>query len=635
MEHPLQPICANWLSKIRKAHEYKDNVFGKFAREASNFFDGPGDYAYSGSKDSIGLSVEDGSDFQKPSFCMSVNKVAEMVQLFGPVLYHKNPNRVVTPREDTALAPEEVGVDNQSAYFLWNLTNQLAAGNTGVQRVRAKLLEAYLNYTPNELGLLDHARMSIDEAIIKGMGVLWTEVETMPDGTKVVGSFHDSVDNLVVDPDADTFEKCWWVAHRCTEPVWKVEKDYGLEPGSLRGNLESWNSAHESDPDRSKQYWRQQGCTSDLVTYWKVYSRMGMGSRMSGVGGSPTSRGVMESMNQVLERYGDHCFLALVENLPYPLNLPPAVLQSAGDDEVARRVAWPIPFWADKCWPFTEVSFHRAPRQSWPISHLKPAMGELKFINWAYSFLASKIRTTCRDFVAILKSSNEEIKSALQHGPDLTIIELDEMNSKISEAVQFLQHPPMNKDIFSIIEAVMEQFERRVGLTDLAFGESARQFRSASEAEIKQGNLRIRPDDMASRVEEAMSEVAKKEAIAARFAIGPRDVLPVLGAQAAFYWGRYVQAGSFAEIVHQLDYRIEAGSTRKPNRERFAQNMTQAIQTLFQPLMQFAFQTGQTDPLNKLVNDWAKSIDLDASGYLFTVPPPPPPAPEQAAQPQE
>jgi hypothetical protein len=50
------------------------------------------------------------------------------------------------------------------------------------------------------------------------------------------------------------------------------------------------------------------------------------------------------------------------------------------------------------------IYFHDVPNDPWPMSHLAPGMGELKFLNWAYSFIAGKIRIECRDFIAILKS---------------------------------------------------------------------------------------------------------------------------------------------------------------------------------------------------------------------------------------
>jgi hypothetical protein len=52
--------------------------------------------------------------------------------------------------------------------------------------------------------------------------------------------------------------------------------------------------------------------------------------------------------------------------------------------------------------------------------------------------------------------------------------------------------------------------------------------------------------------------------------------------------------------------------------------MTQAMQNLFPTLWTYATLVGDVNPVNRLITDWAKSIDLDPSGYLMQ---PPPPAP--------
>ncbi|MCF1193507.1 hypothetical protein LRR18_18100, partial [Mangrovimonas sp. AS39] len=92
------------------------------------------------------------------------------------------------------------------------------------------------------------------------------------------------------------------------------------------------------------------------------------------------------------------------------------------------------------------------------MSHLSPAMGELKFLNWVYSFIAGKIRITCRDFVAIKASAGEEIKTAVTSGSDYELIEINSSHGTIDEVVKFLQHPQFNGDIWRVIEYVAEQF---------------------------------------------------------------------------------------------------------------------------------------------------------------------------------
>lgn len=621
MDHPLKSVCAGWVSKIRNAHTAKKKAFQDDADEAMRFFNGPYDWLYTqGSKSNPVGMFSDDEDWPQPGLRMQSNRVAEMVQLFGPSLYHKNPYRMVSPREYPQIPPEFFGdPGNPMVAQIYQTVQGTADEALAKDKARSALLEAYLNFTPYELNLKDHARCAIDEAIIKGLGTTWTEVYTVPEsGWKMSGSFYDTVDNYLQDPDADCREDCQYIVRRCCHPVWMVERDYKLRPGLIKGNLTSVNQSSNRNPQAST-YWRQKGETSDLLVYWKVYSKMGMGGRLSGV---------PPNLRPLLDAYGDYCFLAIAEDVPFPLNLPPDVLESASDEEIIDRVKWPTPYWKDGTWPCTFFEFHPVPNQAWPMSHVKPGMGELKFLNWAYSFLASKMRVTSRDFIAVMKGMSEDFKKSITHGPDLTLLEVgitDAPNRDIKSVVQFLQHPEMKDDLIKVISMVGEQFEKRVGLTELMYGGTTHQYRSASEAEVKNDQLKIRPDDMATRVEEAMTEVAKKEAICARTHLSAQDVLPVLGPAGAYFWNTLILQGSPDDITRQLQYRIEAGSTRKPNKETQAANLTTAMQNLFTPLYQYAQASGNVGPINNLISDWGKSNGLEVKGYLLQPPPPPPP----------
>ena len=149
--------------------------------------------------------------------------------------------------------------------------------------------------------------------------------------------------------------------------------------------------------------------------------------------------------------------------------------------------------------------------------------------------------------------------------------------------------------------------------------------RSAQEADLKGSQLQIRPDDMAQKTEDFMSAVARKEALAVRWHLQPQDVQPLLGQVGAMMWGQYIVGGDPYAMVHQLEYRIEAGSTKKPNRQRDQQNAKDAMQSLFAPLFQYAGTTGNVGPVNALISFWAKTIDLDAHQFLLAPPPPPMP----------
>jgi len=626
-DHPFAPVVSQWREKLRLASETKWKRFGEQAQQAMAFYNGPHDflYEYSGPRKHGSLTVDHDS-VPQPSFMMTVNKVAELVQLYGPVLYHKNPIRQVNARKAPALPIAMFGPpDDPMVQQAFLMANQQVEQLRSVDISRAEILQFYLNYTPNALGLKDHARAAIDEALIKGMGLLWTELHR-PKGLDIslAGTFYDTVDNLVIDPDAESLREAKWIARRCIHPVWQVERDYGLPSGTIRGNLESLNRYAESLTEEDGEHLRRGGRTADLLVYWKIYSKMGLGGRLSGV---------PKSVREPLEQFGDFTYLVITDELPYPLNVPPEISESGDISRVTQAVQWPTPFWADDTWPFTSVAFHAQPRSPWPISHIAPAMGELQFLDWAYSFVASKIRISCRDFLAIQKSASEELKNIILTGRDYTLVEIEKHHGTISEVVQFLQHPQFNGSIWDVVQAIERNFEKRTGLSELVYGQSARQLRSASEAELKGENLKVRPDDMSARVEEAMTEVARKEALAARWHLTSKDVLPVMGPAGAQMWQQLLEASDPAEILYQLEYRIEAGSARKPNKDRDANNMQQAMQILFQPLFQYGMQTGNVDPVNRLLSDWSKSIDLDAEGYNLQ-PPPPPPPPEAMLPPE-
>lgn len=627
LEHPLRPLVHDWLKKIELGLQLKKSQFQDDANEAMRFFHGPYDFMYekkyAASSPGFRMSSdqEQSADFPAPTFMMTANKVAEMVQIFGPVLYHQNPDRKVNPRKPPDMP---MGLVTNPADPFDMMTQQMlqqqAVERQGQDAARARLIETYLNYTPNELGLKDDARQAIDETLIKGMGVLWTELFQPPGSPyRLAGSFWDSTDNLVIDPDAEQLKDAKWVARRCIHPVWETERKYGYPPGTLRANVESYaaQAGYFGDPDAD--FLRKQGRSNDLIIYWKIWSKMGVGAKL---------QGAPPYLVNTLDQFGDYCYLVLAENIPYPLNVPPDLIASPGaTQQLQQRIQWPTPFYltggADGGWPFTPFVFHRVPRRCWPMSHLKPAMGELKFLNWCYSFLASKVRVNSRDFLAMLKSAGDEMKDAILHGRDYTLIELSATHPKsINEIIQFLQHPAMNGDIFKVIEIIEHNFELRTGLTELAYGESGRQMRSAQEANLKHEQLSVRPDDMATRVEESMTEVGRKEALLARWHLTAGDVKPVLGPLGAYYWQQTVTTMDLYDLAHELEYRIEAGSTRKPNRQRDADNANQAMQTLFQPLFQYGMQAANFGPVNALTSFWCKTLGMEPQPFMLTAPPP-------------
>lgn len=648
---PLKPISAAWIKKIAAARRAK-SAFDSDAREAMHFFDGGPKWFFENAG-GRGVSLMS-RPVPAPAFRLTVNRVWEVVKLIGAVIYNRNPVRTVTPRKFPVIPPEMVGVDPQ-AYQVDPMTGQpmpdprvmqfieaseAIAMADETKRIVAELMETYLNWTPIENNLISHGRQVVDESLIKGGGVLWTEAvsqQNVPpaDPTLVIGSFYDSVDNLLLDPDAQVIEEITWCAKKCVLPIDQVCRMFGLQREDLKANLESYDSTARHDETQTaatngtRHAKKRTGKTNDLVTFYKVWSKCGFGDRLKDA--KKSDRGVFDPL-------GDNCYLVVCEGVDYPLNVPPQVMDEELDEDglpqtLRIRTAWPIPLWADNGgWPFEMFAPHRKPNSLWPVSHIRPGIGELRFLNWGMSFLMTRIATSCETIIGVSKAADADIKDQLLAPSEngFKLLEISEsIGRSVNDIVSVFAVPGVTRDMWDILAAVAEQFDKRVGLTELVYGSTRNQMRSASEAQVKQDNMSIRPDDMAQNFEDFMSRVARKEAMAARWLLRPQDVAPILGPLGAEAWAMHVtpkDGTDFSSITREFSYTIASGSARKLNKQAQQDRMAMAFQTLG-PLLQPLMAAGIVQPLNALITEWAKANDLDASPFLIPPPPPPPPMP--------
>lgn len=635
--NPLRQLVRTWTKKFEAAIKYK-KPFADDAKEAAMFFDSDHNFMW---KDSYSRGEKGfNSSIAAPSFRMQVNRTFELVDIYGSVIYHRNPVRTVTLSKQPDLPPQAYGLPDDPM-MMTPEDQQLmqmaqADADSRVSREAARiLLESYLNFIPNELDLKRQARKFVREALLKGMGVMWTELVTL-EGTagepiRMVGSFYDSVDNLLIDPDYDNMDDMQWCARRCIRPLEEVAEQYGIPESDLEKHLDAATEIKADNEPRSSK--RKSGQTQRLVTYYKVWSKCGLGDRFKDA--PKESRGVFDAV-------GKFCYLVICEGVDYPLNLPPTLMQEEVDPEVGlpssitARTAWPVPYYLDPGgWPFVALAFHPKPGYAWPISLIKPAIGELRLLNWGMSFLASRIATSCETMIAVQKAADQELKDQLLAPSEggFKVIELAEvLGRRIEDVISVFQFPQVTKDLWEILNATAEQFAQRTGLTELVMGYTRSQFRSAAEATIKQENVSVRPDNLANELEDSMSTLARREALAARWLLEPADVAPVLGPMGAVAWERHVAKREIDSLTRDFLFRVEAGSARKPNKASRVEQMTMAVQTLG-PILAPLAGGGVVEPFNALMSDWASSLDLDATPYLIPPPPPPPEAPPLPAPP--
>lgn len=633
------------------------------------------------SKSSSGSGfLSDDGEGHRPTFLMSVNRLFEAVAMFGPVLYHQNPTVAATPRRYPAISMESLYASSPEALQALSLVPQINEGiikdqglvqmlmqmqqqygsmvtrQQQMQIIRddhAKIFEHYGNWLQQEGDKKSQARLAINEMIITGLGLMEVYPDRPPGSTIVIPrSRYRCVKDLYVDPDAKYWRDVTWIALRTCAPANQVEAKFGLPPGALKSQYASKSAAAGKRASQQPKDGKGNaaGITHDLVEYWEVYSKNGAGQNLKSVKGKENTE-----TPQWLSELGDFVYLAVCSGCKYPLNMSPDVMNMAaqldeqaaiimeqiqameavgestegiempqtGVDLLVQQSSWSVPYWSDSYsdggWPICRLTIYDKPGQTWPISMCKSCIGELRFVNWCMSFLADGVAAGSKIYVAMMKEAASNIKEQILNstGP-FTTIELEKITGKsINELVQFLQAPTFNVDIWRMVAEVNEQIDKRLGLTELLYGLSSRQLRSAAEAQYRQQNINVRPDDMASRVEDWLSLIVTREIQCLRWTANYEDVLPVLGEMASHVFATQILTQDVEAVTREFSFRIEAGSARKPNKDTRIAQLNELSQVLLPAITPLAV-NGVVRPFNALIQELGLAMEMDANQFLLT-----------------
>lgn len=622
-KYPLAGLCDQWRELIQKAAKQGWEQFHQYAHECYQFFDGPPNFMWN---DEYAFNQVNGylnreGGIRLPTFKVSINKISDAVDLYGPSLMHRYPQVMVSPLYPTEVSPESMGLDLNDPYASMQFlqVSQERDRTIAVRDTTAKIAEDCLNWFQVAAHKKDHARLVITDSIVSGLGVGYTRLFTpRGSGMRMPMTEFISSERLIKDPDATTHREVLWIAIECIEPVNLVEDEYGLPPGTIKGKYQSSESnATKRGSQAAKN--NKRSCDSwDMCRYWKIFSKNGAGTRLK------TANKMPEEVRQLVESFGDFCFLAIAEDVPFPLNLPTETLMSGSLEEIQMAMAWPTPYHLDsgsgKDWPVTELYFKENPRCKWPPSIFKHLIGEIRFVNWCFSFLADKVASSATEYVGVLKSAAENIQEQLraQKGP-FAFIEIDSsMGRRLDELIQFLGKPAFDTTLWDMVSKVIDEIERGSGVTDLLYGQQPRQMRSAEEARVLSENSTIRPDDMAEKADEWYSVAAGKEWQTAVWHLSGNDIAPVVGPAAAAVFDQNIVTQPFESFARDYSYRVVADSARKPDRVTRKVALESFGQVAMPMLMQLA-QSGIMGPFNAFVEEWARSVKLN-DFEKFTVP---------------
>jgi hypothetical protein len=603
----LKPLVTAWLGRINQAEESR-TPWKKLGDECMHFYEATANFLWDASS-----QHKFWEGVTQPTFRVVIAKAFELVAQIGPTLFFRAPRRKVSPRRIDNLPPEMFGdVENDpQAQAVYQQYQMEMSAEMQADMSRAAMMETWLNYTPDQMpggGMEEHVERAIVEALIRGRGVLWPQPYQVPGSDRTLtGLFYDTVENLYIDPDAEKLEDARWFARRRIESYQKVEQKFNLPRNSLKGkttldSLWAASATAQARPSDVK--------AKDLVVYYEVYSKNGPGCDCTGLDWR-----VSEHLRDVA---GDYAYLAICPSCDYPLNLPAEMLTSGATDELVRdAMQWPIPFWAGNHLPFVPLDFYPSTRSVWPMPPLAPGIGELKFLNVMVSHLCNRIWMSSRDFIAVAKSAQKEVERIIREGQDLSILPVSDHHEDISKMIKFLDQPNVNVDAWHIIDRVAQMFDKRTGLTDLVYGLTDSQSRSAEDAATKRQAVSARPDHMARKVEKWMARASSMEAFCTRWFVEAKDVAPLIGNTAASLWSWLIDSQDVDLVVREMEYTVVAGSGRRRNHELELSNLNQALQFFFPEISKHADITTDVSALNALIQRWGDAAQIDLSDIIL------------------
>ena len=620
-----KPVVFGWLAKIEAAKRAKKH-WQEISDECSMFFSKSAAAMWDPS-----YEKKFWRGVKAPKFRISLNLAFEMVAVFGPNLLWDVPHRTVEPKRQLELPQDflQFAQQDQQLAMAMQMLMPMQQQSEASDKLVAHLVQLWLNYTPREQpkgGLVGQSELCVVDALVKGRGILWAKPYRMPQSQQTLtGSFRESPDNLLIDPDFKSIDDAKWIAVKRVDPHWALERRFQLPHDSLKGraSLESSWTYGETGADH-----RAQGQnTNDLVVWYELFSKTGVGARLSGM--------QLSIKQHVEEVIGDYAYLAIAPSVPFPLNCSSRDLQVGGsmgaglsDEEVRRKFEWPIPYWADDRWPIEVLDFYPDPDSAWPIAPLAPGLGELKFLNFLIPWAANRIYNSSRDFWAIAGPHVDHYTKYLQEGLDQTIIPTPLMVDDVRKVITVLQQPETRFDIWKIIELVSELFAKRVGLTEMAYGrnEDGTQNRTAEETLAKSRAVGVRPDHMRKKVVGWQSAISSLEAFCARWFVQGEDVEPLMGPMGRFLWERFVMSTDVQLVAREMTYTVSAASIRRPDRDRDIANFGQLTQIYSPVAQQYGFATGNYQPYNAILKKFGELHDMRMEELYIPPPPPPPPA---------
>jgi len=557
-------------------------------------------------------------------FQINVAKVFEFISIVAPTLMADYPLRYTTNYERLEIPPE---------FWQDQMMGQMYEQEEAKERVdsltRNNLMQYYLNYAQREQpggGLLEDSHAAIVDACLTGRGILRVDPYEPSGGTGVLtGAFRVDSTKFFIDPNCvrSNLTDAKWIAIEHSTPHWELEKRFGWPADSLKKYAtKATKGTAFTNTNTAKS--PAEGNTMDMVTWYECYSKMGVGTRFKDCK-MPTWHEAFESS------VGDYAYACFNPTMPELLNVRGDFIEQADIEQVKNAFDWPVHYYDDGRWPVALLDFWIRTDCPYPIAPVAMGLPELICINAFISKLADRAYQDSLTKAAVVQELAEDAVQKLLSYQD-EVIALNPMNeNNVNKLVSYLQRPPVSTDVFQVLEYLMNEFNKRVGLTELMYGlnPGGKVSRTAADATLKGEAVNTRPEFMRSRVGAWQTEVANMDRICAAEHVSGETLIPLLGRTGAQLWTQLITQADPIVYMREMRCRIEASSIKRPNKEKEIQN-TQQLASILLPVGQwYAQMTQNTEPINSVIAAMCKSLDQDDEGWLLPQIPPPQPDPRQ------
>lgn len=603
----LSALVELWNKQADQAYDAKEKQFGKTAKQVWGFLG----KSYRQLYQSAGEDSEDkpflGQRGQR--YKPRINKTRQYINVYLPFLLTSVPNRIATPRRPAL--PKQIGA--WLAATAGEEVVQMRAQLDMLDSLQSYLMSWWLNYLPvEEYDLFRESRTCIPEALAKGRGVVWHEMQPGRFGMVPVTEY-DTVDDLYLDPDHKRWRDLGYIIRWRHKPAWQLAEQFGIPVAKIRGARTS-HAQKAANAANGRQ--GQSSNVNDICDYMEVTSRIGLGHRL--LSATDAIKDKREALDGI-----PNAWLAILPGMDHPLNLRPEWFDVDNPDPdaemmIRQALEWPIPFYEnrDDPWPCSVLDYYPNADDPWATSSLEAALPLQAFLDHAYAFLMGRARVSSRQLVLLSEALEEGLVDKIENGGDLEVARFKGTVQDIQKHIYQLKFDDPQDGLFTLIQLAERGFERMTDMDPLLQGAAPQtQMRSAEEAALRGAHINNRPDEFRDITTAWQGRIACKEGIASRLHVTPQTVAPLFGEEIGEdgpdgmptamgpltqAWAQFVNTDDPSEASAEMSYKTEYGPGQRKNKA-YRDALTNTLSQQLPAFLQIGMGTGLVQPFNAML----------------------------------